>query len=366
MGSTTRRALEIGTVRAPSGKVIILDPGYLNLWCHDRPPTMPDGVLSSDEATEEANRSVDCEIVGPDAERAGALLGRQSHPLFVFDMPPRGLSALQEKFRALVSESHLDASLRVLPERVTHLDRVDIALKRGRQAGEMQFHGLWCCVFDGVPVGQAIPVLAEPMPPGPDQGRWRRVTLQCRKGAPTASERVGSVMVDFARLMFADVVALGRWVHEEPMDGLADFAFWGRDAAVVASEMDAPSLEDGVFGWRNQPVLEVVSLGMAVEQKRDERRLLFATDFRPHSHNYVLMERLRNSECESGCVDLGEASVCGFATSWGDAIFEVYRDVDADGRLLAVRAELGTPEIVDRMRALEAQWNAGSPGSEAP
>lgn len=61
--------------------------------------------------------------------------------------------------------------------------------------------------------------------------------------------------VGWARLMFADVDALSSWQHEDSIDGLADVAFWGRDADEAARVLDAPMLGavggDGVRGWRN-------------------------------------------------------------------------------------------------------------------
>lgn len=62
------------------------------------------------------------------------------------------------------------------------------------------------------------------------------------------------VGVDWARLIFADLDALSSWQHADSIDGLADVAFWGRDADEAARALDAPMLgtagEDGVRGWR--------------------------------------------------------------------------------------------------------------------
>jgi hypothetical protein len=53
--------IELGVVTAPTGRILLVDPGYLNLWCDDRRPVMPEGVLSSPEATSLANEAVDLE-----------------------------------------------------------------------------------------------------------------------------------------------------------------------------------------------------------------------------------------------------------------------------------------------------------------
>ncbi len=76
----------------------------------------------------------------------------------------------------------------------------------------------------------------------------------------------------------------------------------------------------------------------------------FAYDFRPHTCHWALMEQLRNSETESGTIDLAGASVCGFMTTWGDGIFEVFRDFDSAGNPVAVRVDLGSDEAVTRLR----------------
>ena len=54
-------------------------------------------------------------------------------------------------------------------------------------------------------------------------------------------------------LAFGDADAIGSWLHEDPIDGLADVVFWGRSEAEAASVHDAPLLdipgESGVYGW---------------------------------------------------------------------------------------------------------------------
>ena len=78
------------------------------------------------------------------------------------------------------------------------------------------------------------------------------------------SELAGTVAVDEARLMFADIDALGQWQHEKPLDGKADFVFWGRDAERAAQTTGAADLGDGQWGWLNLPVRETVQRGIAV------------------------------------------------------------------------------------------------------
>jgi hypothetical protein len=109
--------MELGVVTVPSGRLLIVDPGYLNLWCEDRPPKMPEGILSTPDATALANEEVDLEIVGADAEAVGRELDRQWNRRFLFDIPrPQvdeavrrvGEDSLRER---LVQQLHAHSSL---------------------------------------------------------------------------------------------------------------------------------------------------------------------------------------------------------------------------------------------------------------
>jgi hypothetical protein len=88
---------EIGFVTCLSGILIVIDTGYLNIWSHNRPPTLPD----DDPLSEVANRSVDLQIVGSDAQRAGRLLDMCWHPLIIYDQPPDH-PELQQRFDEIV------------------------------------------------------------------------------------------------------------------------------------------------------------------------------------------------------------------------------------------------------------------------
>jgi hypothetical protein len=192
------------------------------------------------------------------------------------------------------------------------------------------------------------------MPPGPDEGRWRSVSLICRPRALVAStEQAATVAVDEARLGVFDVDAVGAWRHDESLDGLADFVFWGRDAEALARETGAPPLEDGNYGWRDLPIGEAARRGTRVKDVRDGRGLKAATDFRPHSHHYQVMKQVRASPTDSGTIEVAGAWTCTFMTSWGDGVYPVYRDLDARGRLVRVRIDLGNDETVSRTRSLE-------------
>src|SRR5665213_1609826 len=105
--------VDLGTVIAPSGAIVIVDAGCLRMWCHDRAPVLPDGILS-DEATALVNTAVDLEIVGADALQAGRLLGRQWPPRFVFDVPRQRVDAIGTELAAIAKLHALDAKICLL------------------------------------------------------------------------------------------------------------------------------------------------------------------------------------------------------------------------------------------------------------
>ncbi|MDB4952861.1 MAG: hypothetical protein JWO36_430 [Myxococcales bacterium] len=327
------------------------------MWSHDRAPIMTAGILS-ETGTIAANKSVDAAILGGDAEQVGRQLGRQWNPRFVYDIPRAHAKELSKRVKQIAKSHSLDARLEILRKRVPHRTRAEHALAIGKGAGEVQFHGIWAAVVGEVPRGE-LRVVGELMPEGsPDAKRLRRISIAVREGVTARSEQFGCAMVDWARLMIVDLDAIDLWEHEQSLDGLADFAFWGADAAELAKRFDAVELEADVFGWRDVPIEEAASRGFRVTELRGGK-LKFATAFRPHSHHYQLMQQVRASSTESGVVTLGDARTCGFMTTWGDGLFEVHRDLDANGRLLRLRIELGTELRQKLLRRLELRsWTS--------
>jgi hypothetical protein len=347
----------LGQVTVPSGMVFIVDTGLLNFWCHDREPVMPAGA-ASDETVESANNGTDFRIEGQHAEEAGRAFDRQWNPRFLFDIPSHGIDKIHQSFADCLDELHLDARLVPLERRVPHRVRVDEAIAYGDGAGEVMFQGISAIVVAGVPTDRPLSVRGTRMPPdGPDQGRWRSVWLECAPGADIReSQLVSYVVADKARLMFADVEALGHWEHERPLDGCADCVFWGRDAEQVAQKIGAPDLGDEHWGWINLPADEVVERAIRVQELQEEHGYKLALDFRPHSHHFLVMQQVRSSPTDSGTVEVGGAQVCTFMTSWGDAYFPVYLDLDADRHLVRIRIDLGNDQIVARQRKFEKQY----------
>jgi hypothetical protein len=120
----------------------------------------------------------------------------------------------------------------------------------------------------------------------------------------------------------------------------------------------APRIGDSEFGWRDLTLAEAEAHASDVLRARESTGAVFAQDYRPHTHEFYLLEQFRAGRTDSGVVRLGGATACGFATTWGDGLFEVHRDLDAEGRLLRVRVELGTDARVELMAKLRFRWTA--------
>jgi hypothetical protein len=75
-----------------------------------------------------------------------------------------------------------------------------------------------------------------------------------------------------------------------------------------------------------------------------------AVDFRAHAPHWQLMRQVRASTSESGTVELGASKLCGFMTSWGDAIFDVLAERDAMGRPARLTIDCGNEQMVTRRR----------------
>ncbi len=338
---------QLGVVGVPSGIVLLLDPGYLNLWSHDRPIGPPAAAAG------EIGPIVDLAIEGVDAEVAGKGFDRQPHPIYLFDIPRKSLTEMEKLFGGFVRKHGYRAALKVLKERVRHRRRVDLALARTPGGAVVQFHGVLACAVGGLPKDRGLPIYGERMPDGPYFDRWRRIYLQLSDAPIARSERIGDVFVDYARLMTACADGIGGWVHDKPMDGKADFVFWGLDAEQAARKVGAPRLSDDEFGWTDLVAAVAAEKGLKVEEVRSRDSLKFATDFRPHSHNYELLKQIRASSTESGGVALGASKACGFSTTWGDGIYPVLRDLAKDGSLVRLRIDVGNGEIVRRQEKLE-------------
>lgn len=348
-------AEQLGVVSTGSGNLLVFDFGMIRMWSGTEPPLLSDGVAPP-SAVAAANRAVDYEIAGTDAAEAAALLDLASVTgRWAFDIPDP--TVLNERLDAVARTRGLEASA-VPIGRVPHLERARILLADNPDGTEVPFHGMWAVAVTGLPTGQELPVRGVRMDPdGPDAGRWKEVWVECSTAPVARTVKAGYVLVDAARLLFAEPEVLGRWRSDVSLDGRADVVFWGRDAQAVAERVGASVMgPDGrTFGWANLPVDEAVRREGELQSLRGNGTA-FAIDFRPHDDHYEILARMRASGSESAVITCGEQTVTGFFTSWGDGAFPAFTDWDASGRLVRFRVELGAEEIVRRTRRFERLW----------
>jgi hypothetical protein len=356
---TTVSEIALGSITCPSGELVIVDTGYLGLWSGDASPVMDEAVLVGmfdPEVRDSIRAAADFAVIGPDAEAAARTFDRQPGR-WLYDLPGHGIEKLTAAFDQHCREHDLDAGLQREGARVPHRERAGRCVRDGGQGFLM--HGIPVVAIGGLPTGQEIGVTAVGRDFGRIGTRWESVSINLGSGEPSSSRLLGHVGVDAARLSLADADALAAWWHEEPIDGMADVAFWGYSVHAASDHFGALPLpapgEDVAYGWTDLPVGEAVDRAIALQEWLDadaERRL--AVDFRPHSHHWQVMAQVRATEHEAGTIEVGAARTMCFMTGWGDGFFPVYADHDADGHLIRVRIVLGDEE---RQRRLEAMYD---------
>ncbi|GGM69959.1 hypothetical protein GCM10011609_02130 [Lentzea pudingi] len=198
----------LGTASFPSGELLLIDFGLLRIWSGDRPPLLEEGD-APDHVVERANAAADVEIVGPQAAEAVRALDLASMSgWYAFDVDLDGLGSA-------VARTGLDASVRQVP-RMPHATRVRTLLDAQPEGAVVPFHGAWAVAVRGLPAGPSQ-VLDERME-GQYAERWHSVWVECAKGEVAESVQCGHVLVDEARLLFADATALSGWRHDESSD----------------------------------------------------------------------------------------------------------------------------------------------------
>jgi hypothetical protein len=180
---------------------------------------------------------------------------------------------------------------------------------------------------------------------------WDYVAVELGAGEVTSTRKLGEAGVDFARLVCMDRGALDHWQHEDSLDGLADFVFWGRDAGELAKAMRAPVTSEG-HGWIDLTVAEAEAKADQAARLKSEHHWLLATDFRPHSHHFRALAAARKSRNGAGTIDVGGAQICLFFTSWGDGVFPVFLDLDEHDHPVRVRIQLATDASDAALRAV--------------
>ncbi len=192
-----------------------------------------------------------------------------------------------------------------------------------------------------VPADRALSVIGVPVAQGRFTHCWDHIAVVLGHGTVTQSKKLGEAGVDCARLVCVDHAALDQWQHEDSLDGRADFVFSGRDAALLAAVMLAPRVEAG-YGWTNLPVADAESKADEAARRKASNKWLLSTDLRPHSHHFHALAAARRSSHGAGTLELGGSRMLLFFTSWGDGVFPVYLDRDADDHPVQIRIQLAT------------------------
>ncbi|GIH97637.1 DUF2185 domain-containing protein [Planobispora siamensis] len=332
----------LGQIDVPSGILLILDPGLARFWRHDGDPRSPRPRDGED---------VDLAIAGPDAVAAGRAYNRQFDPRYLFDVAVDRAEAMGGHFAAFAAERGFDAHARRLEERVPHTRRARLAVEAGGGAGVVVYNRLWAVAVGGLPADRPLPVVAEAMEGGEFPGRWRSIDVIVDPDAETVdSHAVQGVMVDHGQLMCADLGALGEFRMWESLDGRADFVFWGADAAELAARVGATRLTDREFGWTDVIEEEIGAHAERVQEAARREGLKIGVDFRPHDNLERLNAQIRANDTRAGTLSLAGARACGFDNRWGDGVFTIVRDLDAQGRLVRIRLDVGNEETQRRMR----------------
>ena len=339
----TNEPVVLGEIDLPEGVLLILDPGLGRFWRHDAEPASPRKSAPAEQ---------DLRITGPDADQAGRAYDREFDPRFLFDRKDPADAAAH--FEAFARERGFDARAEVLSARIVHTERARLALEAGKGLGVVKYNGLWAVAAGGLPKDRGLRVMGVPMPPGEFSGRWRSIDIVVDGDAEAVrSEEVAGVMVEHGQLLFAGLGPLGHFRMWEPADGLADYVFHGGDAPRLAKEVGASDLGGGLHGWKDLPLERVGEKAMPLQERIEREGLAVGVDYRPHCNLEKLNAGLRASEEDSASLVLDGARVVGCGNRWGDGVFTVSRHLDANGRTVRLRVELGTEERQRLMRRFQ-------------
>ena len=338
-----------------SGSLVIIDAGYLGAWSGTAEPTADDLPIDDDELRARIDRAVDLVVVGPDAGAAAQEFDRQQLT-YLYDVPAESVTEFRSGFDALCRSRGFEARLEQEARRISHRERARRCAETG--GAEFLLFGVPVVVVGGIPSDRELRVSATEADYGGRVGpRWAEVRVHLSDAPPDGEHQVGVVGVDYARLMLGDADALGDWQHERPIDGLADVAYWGASAEQARATLGGEALDDSTFGWTDLGVDDALRLGLQVEQWKDDHPTAgLATDFRPHSHHWAVLEQARRSAHGAGELELAGARLLMFFTSWGDGLYPVIVERSAEGVPVAVRVQLGDEE---RRRRTERVFSGG-------
>jgi len=192
-----------------------------------------------------------------------------------------------------------------------------------------------------VPSDRTLAVIGHRVGAGRFGDCWDRVIVKLASGVASHSKKLGEAGVDFARLVCMDHGVLDQWTHEDTLDGLADVVFWGRDAAAAAKASGAKSNKEG-YGWTNLSLDVAEEKALEVDKLKAANKWGLMIDFRPHSHHFYALAEARKNKLGAGTIEVGDAKVCLFFTSWGDGVFPIFVDLDDKETPIQVRVQLNT------------------------
>ena len=98
--------------------------------------------------------------------------------------------------------------------------------------------------------------------------------------------------------------------------------------------------------------MDAESKVMEAEILKAENDWQLNVDFRPHSHHFHALAAARANPVGAGGLEVGGSKMLLFFTSWGDGVFPIYLDLDAEDRPVRVRIQLATPESNAAMQAV--------------
>ena len=185
-----RDEVVLGEITCPSGEMVLIDGGYLNLWSGDRTPLQLDAQW------------VDAEITGPDAAAAAQAFHRQDGA-GLYDIPRHARDRYVELFRALAGR--YDATLTPLADQVPHRERARRAIARGD--GQFTLTGIAVVAVGDLPRDRPLPVTGVRAA----DGGWAGLRVRVRDAPVAGTRQLGAVGVDTARLVFGDADGLGSW-----------------------------------------------------------------------------------------------------------------------------------------------------------
>src|SRR5262245_45399408 len=112
--------VRLGTVRAPSGILVVIDAGYAGLWCRTTKDFDDDSDWPvSDKDCRAIKNSVDIRVIGANAADAGKTFDRQWHRLRRDGIPRDGLLKCNECSRTPLPIRASGLARRQSPARIT-------------------------------------------------------------------------------------------------------------------------------------------------------------------------------------------------------------------------------------------------------